>query len=182
MPQFHRMMGERLRCVEQGADTVVWLALSKAAIKTPRGQFFQGQWVPFFDRVGQNPDPGRKKAFTKAGRWPGESFIRLVRNPVGFYFSRPGFKHLWLHFALQSEGPSPPTCLWPGLAALQKTFRLSSLSWMLRPQASGHSKTRRPMPTGSLLHLRLPQMGCPALRLTHQSKTCFRICQHIGHV
>lgn len=81
---------------------------------------------------------------------------------VGFYVSRPGFKHLWLHCALQIEGPSPPTCLWPGLAALQRTFRLSSLSWTLWPQASGHSKTRRPTPTGSPLHLRLPQMGRPA--------------------
>ncbi|TMS10302.1 dehydrogenase/reductase SDR family member 12 [Larimichthys crocea] len=41
MPQFHRMMGERLRGVEQGADTVVWLALSRAAPRTRSGQFFQ---------------------------------------------------------------------------------------------------------------------------------------------
>ncbi|XP_070775122.1 dehydrogenase/reductase SDR family member 12-like [Enoplosus armatus] len=41
MPQFHHMMGERLRGVEQGADTVVWLALSKAAARTRSGQFFQ---------------------------------------------------------------------------------------------------------------------------------------------
>lgn len=43
MPQFHQMMGERLRRVEQGADTVVWLALSRAAARTRSGQFFQGQ-------------------------------------------------------------------------------------------------------------------------------------------
>ncbi|KAM7379270.1 hypothetical protein PAMP_004835 [Pampus punctatissimus] len=41
IPQFHQMMGERLRSVEQGADTVVWLALSRAAAKTRSGQFFQ---------------------------------------------------------------------------------------------------------------------------------------------
>ncbi|XP_059200897.1 dehydrogenase/reductase SDR family member 12-like [Centropristis striata] len=41
MPQFHQMMGERLRSVAQGADTVVWLALSKAAARTRSGQFFQ---------------------------------------------------------------------------------------------------------------------------------------------
>ncbi|KAM8728185.1 dehydrogenase/reductase SDR family member 12 isoform 1-T2 [Acanthopagrus schlegelii] len=41
MPQFHHMMGERLRSVEQGADTVVWLALSRAAARTRSGQFFQ---------------------------------------------------------------------------------------------------------------------------------------------
>lgn len=44
MPQFHQMMGERLRSVEQGADTVVWLALSRAAARTQSGQFFQGEW------------------------------------------------------------------------------------------------------------------------------------------
>lgn len=43
MPQFHHMMGERLRSVEQGADTVVWLALSRAAARTRSGQFFQGE-------------------------------------------------------------------------------------------------------------------------------------------
>ncbi|XP_028987558.1 dehydrogenase/reductase SDR family member 12-like [Betta splendens] len=41
MPQFHQMMGERLRSAEQGADTVVWLALSKAAARTRSGRFFQ---------------------------------------------------------------------------------------------------------------------------------------------
>ncbi|XP_046883259.1 dehydrogenase/reductase SDR family member 12-like [Hypomesus transpacificus] len=41
MPQFHQMMGARLRSAEQGADTVVWLALARAAAKTPSGQFFQ---------------------------------------------------------------------------------------------------------------------------------------------
>lgn len=42
MPQFHQMMGDRLRSAEQGADTVVWLALSKAAARQPSGLFFQG--------------------------------------------------------------------------------------------------------------------------------------------
>uniref|UniRef100_A0A1A8DRP3 Uncharacterized protein n=1 Tax=Nothobranchius kadleci TaxID=1051664 RepID=A0A1A8DRP3_NOTKA len=41
MPQFHQMMGDRLRGVEQGADTVVWLALSRVAATTRSGQFFQ---------------------------------------------------------------------------------------------------------------------------------------------
>lgn len=41
MPQFHRMMGDRLRTVEQGADTVVWLALSRVASRKRSGQFFQ---------------------------------------------------------------------------------------------------------------------------------------------
>uniref|UniRef100_A0A3Q2PRT7 Dehydrogenase/reductase SDR family member 12-like n=1 Tax=Fundulus heteroclitus TaxID=8078 RepID=A0A3Q2PRT7_FUNHE len=41
MPQFHHMMGDRLRSVDQGADTVVWLALSRAAARKRSGQFFQ---------------------------------------------------------------------------------------------------------------------------------------------
>ncbi|XP_015234304.1 PREDICTED: dehydrogenase/reductase SDR family member 12-like isoform X2 [Cyprinodon variegatus] len=41
MPQFHQMMGNRLRSVDQGADTVVWLALSRAAARKRSGQFFQ---------------------------------------------------------------------------------------------------------------------------------------------
>uniref|UniRef100_A0A3Q3BPF0 Dehydrogenase/reductase SDR family member 12-like n=1 Tax=Kryptolebias marmoratus TaxID=37003 RepID=A0A3Q3BPF0_KRYMA len=41
MPQFHHMMGDRLRTAEQGADTVVWLALSRVAARTRSGQFFQ---------------------------------------------------------------------------------------------------------------------------------------------
>lgn len=36
------MMEGRLRTMEQGADTVVWLALSRAASRTRNGQFFQG--------------------------------------------------------------------------------------------------------------------------------------------
>lgn len=42
MPEFHQMMGDRLRSVEQGADTVAWLALSRVASRTRSGQFFQG--------------------------------------------------------------------------------------------------------------------------------------------
>ncbi|XP_060900575.1 dehydrogenase/reductase SDR family member 12-like [Labrus mixtus] len=41
MPQFHKMMGDRLRSVEQGADTVVWLALCRASARSRSGQFFQ---------------------------------------------------------------------------------------------------------------------------------------------
>ncbi|CAL8281711.1 unnamed protein product [Lota lota] len=45
MPQFRQMMGERLRTAVQGADTVVWLALSRAAPATPSGSFFQDRKV-----------------------------------------------------------------------------------------------------------------------------------------
>lgn len=41
MPDFHSSMKERLRTPEQGADTIVWLAVSEAAVKKPSGRFFQ---------------------------------------------------------------------------------------------------------------------------------------------
>lgn len=41
MPDFHRSMKDRLRSPEQGADTVVWLAVSEAAIAKPSGRFYQ---------------------------------------------------------------------------------------------------------------------------------------------
>uniref|UniRef100_A0A1A8QTG1 Flj13639 n=1 Tax=Nothobranchius pienaari TaxID=704102 RepID=A0A1A8QTG1_9TELE len=41
MPDFHRSMKESLRTPEQGADTVVWLALSEAATTNPSGRFYQ---------------------------------------------------------------------------------------------------------------------------------------------
>nr|XP_039258437.1 dehydrogenase/reductase SDR family member 12-like [Styela clava] len=40
MPDFHRQMGSRLRSPEQGADTIVWLALSNMALEQKSGQFF----------------------------------------------------------------------------------------------------------------------------------------------
>lgn len=43
MPDFHSSMKERLRTPEQGADTVVWLAVSEAAVKNPSGRFYQGE-------------------------------------------------------------------------------------------------------------------------------------------
>lgn len=42
MPDFYLSMKERLRTPEQGADTVVWLAVSEAAVTNPSGSFFQG--------------------------------------------------------------------------------------------------------------------------------------------
>ncbi|KAM5181617.1 dehydrogenase/reductase SDR family member 12 [Mantella aurantiaca] len=41
MPDFYERMKNRLRTEEQGADTVVWLAVSPAAAKHPSGLFFQ---------------------------------------------------------------------------------------------------------------------------------------------
>jgi len=42
MPQFYEKMKTRLRTVEEGADTIIWLAIAEAAVKHPSGLFFQG--------------------------------------------------------------------------------------------------------------------------------------------
>lgn len=42
MPSFHEKMQTKLRTEVMGADTIVWLAVSAAAIKQPSGLFFQG--------------------------------------------------------------------------------------------------------------------------------------------
>ena len=41
MPDFHAKMKDKLRSVEQGADTIVWLAVSPAALQFESGQFWQ---------------------------------------------------------------------------------------------------------------------------------------------
>ncbi|KAM3607519.1 uncharacterized protein V6R79_009135 [Siganus canaliculatus] len=41
MPSFHSKMQSKLRTEAMGADTVVWLAVSAAAVKQPSGLFFQ---------------------------------------------------------------------------------------------------------------------------------------------
>ncbi|XP_056107904.1 dehydrogenase/reductase SDR family member 12 [Rhinichthys klamathensis goyatoka] len=41
MPDFHAKMKNKLRTEAQGADTVVWLAISDAASRQPSGLFFQ---------------------------------------------------------------------------------------------------------------------------------------------
>jgi len=42
MPQFYEKMKTRLRTVEEGADTIIWLAVADAALKQESGLFFQG--------------------------------------------------------------------------------------------------------------------------------------------
>ncbi|XP_029970427.1 dehydrogenase/reductase SDR family member 12 isoform X2 [Salarias fasciatus] len=79
MPQFHQMMGDRLRSVEQGADTVVWLALSRAASRTCSGQFFQ-------DR---RPVPAHLPlAWTRSPAEDVQSFMTQVENLAGAVGSR----------------------------------------------------------------------------------------------
>ncbi|KAM3861676.1 dehydrogenase/reductase SDR family member 12 [Diretmus argenteus] len=41
MPEFHAKVKNKLRAEAMGADTVVWLAVSAAAVKQPSGLFFQ---------------------------------------------------------------------------------------------------------------------------------------------
>ncbi|NWH62996.1 DHR12 reductase, partial [Geococcyx californianus] len=43
MPDFYQRMKNSLRTEAQGADTVVWLAVSSEATKLPSGLFFQGK-------------------------------------------------------------------------------------------------------------------------------------------
>ncbi|POI29277.1 hypothetical protein CIB84_006973 [Bambusicola thoracicus] len=43
MPDFYQKMKNSLRTEAQGADTVVWLAVSSEATKLPSGLFFQGK-------------------------------------------------------------------------------------------------------------------------------------------
>uniref|UniRef100_A0A8B9QST5 Dehydrogenase/reductase SDR family member 12 n=1 Tax=Anas platyrhynchos TaxID=8839 RepID=A0A8B9QST5_ANAPL len=43
MPDFYQKMKSSLRTEAQGADTVVWLAVSSEAAKLPSGLFFQGE-------------------------------------------------------------------------------------------------------------------------------------------
>lgn len=116
MPQFHQMMGERLRTAEQGADTVVWLALSRAAARTPSGQFFQGeqreirQVHPHFQSlISPFLDNYHKSS-------------RRHHHPLTSYAS-----------VLQIVNLSQLTCLWLGLTALLTRFKTSCPSWRLWP-------------------------------------------------
>ena len=45
MPDFHRRMQGKLRTPEQGADTAFWLCISKEALNTPNGSFFQDREI-----------------------------------------------------------------------------------------------------------------------------------------
>ena len=41
MPEFHAKMKDKLRTVEQGADTIIWLACSKPPLQNENGLFYQ---------------------------------------------------------------------------------------------------------------------------------------------
>nr|XP_055100826.1 dehydrogenase/reductase SDR family member 12 isoform X5 [Symphalangus syndactylus] len=77
MPGFHTRFRDRLRSEAQGADTVLWLALSSAAAAQPSGQFFQGS----------------DSALSRRGEEPGTGAIKvpLLRNiPPFFVFQEVG--------------------------------------------------------------------------------------------
>ena len=42
MPGFHSKYLKSLRSPDEGADTIVWLAISSASLKHAGGQFYQG--------------------------------------------------------------------------------------------------------------------------------------------
>ena len=44
MPDFHARLKDRLRSPEQGADTVVWLGISTAALEEKSGGFYLGKF------------------------------------------------------------------------------------------------------------------------------------------
>ena len=48
MPDFYNKMKDKLRTVEQGADTIVWLAIAESPVtdeKNKGGQFFQVRFL-----------------------------------------------------------------------------------------------------------------------------------------
>ena len=45
--EFFEKMKDKFRSPEEGADTVVWLAISKEALKARNGTYFQGKYYCF---------------------------------------------------------------------------------------------------------------------------------------
>lgn len=79
MPEFHKALSNRLRTVEQGADTIVWLAIADEATKFSSGTFF-------FDRA-----PANKHFFAAGTAYPHEradQFATKLRTLI----TEKGFK------------------------------------------------------------------------------------------
>jgi dehydrogenase/reductase SDR family protein 12 len=51
MPQFYEKMKTRLRTVEEGADTIVWLAIAENPLKLKSGCFYQGKFNIYLQTV-----------------------------------------------------------------------------------------------------------------------------------
>ncbi len=69
MPEFYAKMKDKLRSVDQGADTIVWLAVSEVAKKEESGGFFQ-------DR--KHVSEHLPLAFTKASREDEEKLMKIL--------------------------------------------------------------------------------------------------------
>ena len=54
MPGFYNAMKNKLRTAEEGADTIVWLAMSEAALSQPSGLFFLGKGLSQLVAYGMN--------------------------------------------------------------------------------------------------------------------------------
>uniref|UniRef100_A0AAX7U1S1 Flj13639 n=1 Tax=Astatotilapia calliptera TaxID=8154 RepID=A0AAX7U1S1_ASTCA len=69
MPDFHQSMKDSLRTPEQGADTVVWLSVSEAAVKNPSGRFYQE--LQTVSKIWKHAVivPAAKGSSPKTGRW-----------------------------------------------------------------------------------------------------------------
>ena len=51
LPDFYEKFKNKLRTEEQGADTMVWLAISPSVKKVASGLFFQGRWKFHFTEL-----------------------------------------------------------------------------------------------------------------------------------
>ncbi|KAG7322205.1 hypothetical protein KOW79_015063 [Hemibagrus wyckioides] len=71
MPDFYRSMKERFRTPEQGSDTVVWLAVSEAAVANPSGGFFQDRRMV---------SPHLPLAWTHSSQLEDEKFISVMEE------------------------------------------------------------------------------------------------------
>jgi len=73
---FYEKMRDKLRTVEQGADTVVWLAIAKDPVRKPSGLFWQ-------DRT--SVATHLPLAWSKSTRQEEDSFIRQLKNMEDMY-------------------------------------------------------------------------------------------------
>jgi len=71
MPEFHAKMKDKLRSIEQGADTVVWLAVAKAPLNSPSGLFWQ-------DRVSVSTH--LPLAWTRSSKQDEEKLLKELSN------------------------------------------------------------------------------------------------------
>lgn len=68
MPEFYRMTRNQLRSKEQGADTIVYLAVAEEALKFPTGEFF-------FDRK-----PAAKHLWMSGTNYTDEDVDKLAKE------------------------------------------------------------------------------------------------------